>query len=63
MIRSGSVTSLSSAKEEEEINLEYLRNVIIKFLEYKNTRHQLIPVLTMMLRFTPEEVKRLNHAA
>lgn len=35
-----SVSSLSgnSAKEEEEINMEYLRNVIIKFLESKTTR-------------------------
>jgi hypothetical protein len=65
LIRSSSVSSASgnSVKEEEEINLEYLRNVIIKFLESKSTRAQLIPVLTMMLKFTPEEIKRLNHAA
>lgn len=67
LIRSSSVTSLSSssgkAPEEEEINLEYLRNVIIKFLESRSTRAQLIPVLTMILKFTPDEIKRLNHAA
>lgn len=58
-----SSVSGNSVKEEEEINLEYLRNVIIKFLESKSTRAQLIPVLSMMLKFTPEEVKRLNHVA
>lgn len=64
LIRSASVSSMSnSVKEDEEINLEYLRNVIVKFLESKSTRAQLIPVLTMMLKFTPDEVKRLNHAA
>lgn len=65
LIRSSSVSSVSgsSIKEEEEVNLEYLRNVIIKFLESKSTRAQLIPVLTMMLKFTPEEIKRLNHVA
>lgn len=64
LMRSGSVSSIRSLKaEEEEINLEYLRNVIVKFLESKSTRAQLIPVLTMMLKFTPDEVKRLNHAA
>ena len=63
LLRSGSVTSIRSMREEEEINLEYLRNVIVKFLESKSTRAQLIPVLTMMLKFTPDEVKRLNHAA
>lgn len=64
LIRSASVSSMAnSMKEDEEINLEYLRNVIIKFLESKSTRAQLIPVLTMMLKFTPDEVKRLNYAA
>lgn len=58
-----SSVSGNSVKEEEEINLEYLRNVIIKFLESKSTRAQLIPVLSMMLKFTPEETKRLNHVA
>jgi hypothetical protein len=62
--RSASVASISgSVKEEDEINLEYLRNVIIKFLESKSTRAQLIPVLTMMLKFTPEEIRRLNYIA
>ena len=58
-----SSVSGNSVKEEEEINLEYLRNVIIKFLESKSTRAQLIPVLSMMLKFTPDEIRRLNHVA
>jgi hypothetical protein len=65
LVRSPSASSFSgnSVKEEEEINMEYLRNVVFKFLESKSTRSQLIPVLTMMLKFTPEEVRRLYHAA
>ncbi|KAJ9099781.1 hypothetical protein QFC21_003779 [Naganishia friedmannii] len=47
-------------QEEEEVNLEYLRNVILQFLEHKEMRPNLIRVLTVILRFTPQETRRLN---
>ncbi|TDL28723.1 hypothetical protein BD410DRAFT_712431 [Rickenella mellea] len=50
---------LPQAKDDEEINLEYLRNVILQFLEHKEMRPHLIKVLSIILRFTPQETRRL----
>ncbi|KAK8858687.1 hypothetical protein IAR55_002916 [Kwoniella newhampshirensis] len=47
-------------QDEEEVNLEYLRNVILQFLEHKEMRPNLIRVLSVILRFTPQELRRLN---
>jgi hypothetical protein len=62
---------------EEELNLEYLRNVILQFLEHKEMRvsasilnmvnhcvdeilqPNLVRVLSAILRFTPQETRRL----
>ncbi|KZT52441.1 hypothetical protein CALCODRAFT_502304 [Calocera cornea HHB12733] len=46
-------------KNEEEVNLEYLRNVILQFLEHKEMRPNLVRVLSVILRFTPQETRRL----
>ncbi|KAH6573508.1 hypothetical protein BASA61_005380 [Batrachochytrium salamandrivorans] len=39
-------------------NPEYLKHVILKFLESKDKRGQLLSVIGMLLKFTPEELKR-----
>ncbi|KAJ7487679.1 hypothetical protein B0H11DRAFT_1721098 [Mycena galericulata] len=49
----------SSQKNEEEVNLEYLRNVILQFLEHKEMRPNLVKVLSIILHFTPQETRRL----
>jgi hypothetical protein len=66
----------SPAKQEEEVNLEYIRNVILQFLEHKEMRvgrtivharysliatcqPNLVRVLSTILRFTPQETRRL----
>ncbi|EJT97913.1 hypothetical protein DACRYDRAFT_24839 [Dacryopinax primogenitus] len=49
----------SLSKNEEEVNLEYLRNVILQFLEHKEMRPNLVRVLSVILRFTPQETRRL----
>ncbi|KAJ3895013.1 hypothetical protein GG344DRAFT_39792 [Lentinula edodes] len=46
-------------KEDEEVNLEYLRNVILQFLEHKEMRPNLVRVLSIILHFTPQETRRL----
>ena len=46
-------------KDEEEVNLEYLRNVILQFLEHKEMRPNLVRVLSTILHFTPQETRRL----
>ncbi|KAF5375140.1 hypothetical protein D9758_000209 [Tetrapyrgos nigripes] len=54
-----SSTSDPPAKEQEEVNLEYLRNVILQFLEHKEMRPSLVKVLSVILHFTPQETRRL----
>ncbi|KAF8807465.1 hypothetical protein BYT27DRAFT_7165127 [Phlegmacium glaucopus] len=46
-------------QNEEEVNLEYLRNVILQFLEHKEMRPNLVKVLSIILHFTPQETRRL----
>ncbi|KAI0704949.1 hypothetical protein BC835DRAFT_1403872 [Cytidiella melzeri] len=48
-----------STKSDEEVNYEYLRNVILQFLEHKEMRPHLVRVLSTILRFTPQETRRL----
>lgn len=47
------------AKSDEDINYEYLRNVILQFLEHKEMRPNLVRILSTILRFTPQETRRL----
>ncbi|KAI9249286.1 hypothetical protein BY458DRAFT_525818 [Sporodiniella umbellata] len=47
-------------RREEQLNLEYLKNVIIKFLEKKTTRPQLIPILSALLQCTGEDKNKLH---
>ena len=41
-------------------DVQYLRNVIIQFLENPHMRRQLVQVLSVILHFTPQELRRLN---
>lgn len=52
-------TAATVAKRDEDINYEYLRNVILQFLEHKEMRPNLVRVLSTILRFTPQETRRL----
>ncbi|KAJ3163528.1 hypothetical protein HDU86_000109 [Geranomyces michiganensis] len=42
---------------------EYLKAVLLKFLEAKDKRVHLLPVLGMLLRFSPDELKRVQKFA
>ena len=69
-------SSPSTGKSEEEVNFEYIRNIILQFLEHKEMRvsfvvsfndrwcsnhsqPHLIRILSTILRFTPQETRRL----
>ncbi|KAG6850491.1 hypothetical protein H0H93_012492 [Arthromyces matolae] len=52
-------SSSPKTEGEEEVNLEYLRNVILQFLEHKEMRPNLVKVLSVILHFTPQETRRL----
>lgn len=45
--------------EQGAFNLEYLRNIIFKFLADKDHRPQLITVLSHLLKFSPAETRKL----
>ncbi|KIY72822.1 hypothetical protein CYLTODRAFT_428824 [Cylindrobasidium torrendii FP15055 ss-10] len=57
--RTTSPAPVTPAKSDEEVNLEYLRNVILQFLEHKEMRASLVKVLSIILRFTPQETRRV----
>jgi len=58
-VSSPTPSTATSNKNEEEVNLEYLRNVILQFLEHKEMRPNLVKVLSIILHFTPQETRRL----
>ncbi|KAH7915816.1 peroxisomal membrane anchor protein conserved region-domain-containing protein [Hygrophoropsis aurantiaca] len=58
-VQSPGPSSPAPSKADEDINLEYLRNVILQFLEHKEMRPNLVRVLSIILRFTPQETRRL----
>lgn len=55
-----SPTPSGDSNKDEEVNLEYLRNVILQFLEHREMRPNLVRVLSVILRFTPQELRRLE---
>lgn len=49
-------------EQREGLNVQYLKNVVLKFLQYREEREQLIPVLAMLLSFSPEELRTVRGA-
>lgn len=47
-------------KEEEDIKakISYIKNVLIGFIEHKDQRQQLLPVISMLLQFTPQDQQK-----
>ncbi|KAF9111866.1 hypothetical protein BGX27_004339 [Mortierella sp. AM989] len=48
---------------DEDVNVEYLKNVMLNFLEHKDRRQQLIPVVAQILRLSTDETKRFSRVA
>ncbi|XP_037049807.1 GRIP and coiled-coil domain-containing protein 2 [Bradysia coprophila] len=55
----------STAREQHLHNLEYLKNVIFKFLTINcgDEKSHLVPVLNTILKLSPEETQKLERAA
>uniref|UniRef100_A0A1Y1K9N7 GRIP domain-containing protein n=1 Tax=Photinus pyralis TaxID=7054 RepID=A0A1Y1K9N7_PHOPY len=55
----------SVEREKHADNLEYLKNVVFKFatLSSGDERSRLVPVLNTILKFSPEEIHKLNLVA
>lgn len=61
IIHGDGVGTLTGARDmAAELIEQYLRNVIIQFLEHPHMRRQLVQVLSVILHFTPQELRRLN---
>ncbi|KAJ3414795.1 hypothetical protein HDV05_006042 [Chytridiales sp. JEL 0842] len=46
-----------------DTNVEYLKNLMIKFVESgRDKKAQMIPALSMLLKMTPDEIKRVNRS-
>ncbi|KAJ3216345.1 hypothetical protein HDU67_009609 [Dinochytrium kinnereticum] len=61
---SSSSTRGSQHSLEEAANLEYLKNLVLKFVESKKEkRMQMIPALSMLLKLSPEETRRVQKNA
>ena len=55
------IRELDRSKSRETVNIEYLKNIVVKYVETDDFEH-LMPVLTMLLRLTPAEVAHAEHA-
>ena len=53
------IRELDRSKSRETVNVEYLKNIVVKYIETDDYDH-LMPVLAILLRLTPQEV---GHAA
>ncbi|KAG0278096.1 hypothetical protein BGZ95_004729 [Linnemannia exigua] len=52
--------SHAQAAGDDDVNVEYLKNVLLNFMEHKERRQQLIPVVAQMLRLSSDETKRFS---
>ena len=54
------IDRLRRDKKPDNLPYEYLKNIILKLIEFPSERDKLIPVLAMLLQFSPLEVERLK---
>jgi len=55
------IRSADRSRTRDGTNLEYLKNVVLKYIETEE-HETLMPVLSSLLQFTTEEVSRANLA-
>ncbi|KAK3245988.1 hypothetical protein CYMTET_44465 [Cymbomonas tetramitiformis] len=55
------------AAARDTVDLLYLKNVLVKYLEIppveQDKRERLLPVISMLLQFSPDELKRIRTSA
>ncbi|KAF9127098.1 hypothetical protein BGW39_006106 [Mortierella sp. 14UC] len=52
--------SHAQSSGDDDVNVEYLKNVLLSFMEHKERRQQLIPVVAQMLRLSSDETRRFS---
>ena len=55
------IRELERTKKRDGANLEYLKNIVLKYMETQE-HDKLLPVLTTILQFSPEEVAKVQEA-
>lgn len=55
------IRELERTKRRDGANLEYLKNIVLKYMETQE-HDKLMPVLTTLLQFSPEEVAKVQEA-
>eukprot|EP00002_Diphylleia_rotans_P011616 TRINITY_DN2290_c0_g2_i2.p1 TRINITY_DN2290_c0_g2~~TRINITY_DN2290_c0_g2_i2.p1 ORF type:complete len:1694 (+),score=387.62 TRINITY_DN2290_c0_g2_i2:103-5082(+) len=53
------IDNLKRTKKREDVPLEYLKNIIIKYLQTDDIE-SLLPVISTLLQFSPDEVQRIR---
>lgn len=48
--------------QEEQVNQQYTRNVVVRFMTDVDKRRQLVPVLGAIFKFSPEEQAKILSA-
>ncbi|CAG8758442.1 12852_t:CDS:2, partial [Funneliformis caledonium] len=57
---STSTSSFNNSLMDDDTKILYIRDVILKFLEYKDRRKSLLPVLTTVLQMSDQEKRKLE---
>ncbi|CAI2190613.1 2772_t:CDS:10, partial [Funneliformis geosporum] len=57
---SASTSSFNNSLMDDDTKILYIRDVILKFLEYKDRRKSLLPVLTTVLQLSDQEKRKLE---
>jgi chromosome segregation ATPase len=55
------IRELDRSKTRETVNVDYLKNVVVKYMETEE-HDRLVPVIATLLHLTPEEIARINDA-
>jgi len=54
------IRDLQRTLKRENANPEYLKNIMVKFIEFEDQREQLLPVIATVLQLSPAEMRRIN---
>lgn len=60
------LTALLQTQRREGVNMEYLKNVVVQYMSFRpgsSQQTRLVPVLTTLLQFTPQDIREIKQAA
>ncbi|KAF0685849.1 Aste57867_22324 [Aphanomyces stellatus] len=60
------IAHLVRTERREGVNMEYLKNVVVQYMSFRpgsSQQQKLMPVLSMLLQFTPEDLEEVNSSS